>query len=231
MDAPGLLCGDCFGAQALIGEPCCVCCGAPFELAWQHEEGGYCPRCADSPPPFARARAALTYGDAARRLVLPFKHAGRVEMAAVLARLMAGSGRALTRDADVLVPVPIHRVRLFARRYNQAALLARRLGRITGRPVLLDGLIRVRDTATLGGKSAADRRAEVWDAFAVRADRVAALAGRRVLLIDDVMTSGATAHACAETLLAAGAAAVDVLVAARVPDPRPRRRRRRSRPD
>ena len=125
----------------------------------------------------------------------------------------------MLREADVLVPVPLHRRRLFVRRYNQAALLAQALGSMTGRPVLVDALARVTATQNLDGKTAAERRDEVATAFAVRSRRVDQLEGRRVLLIDDVMTSGATAGACSESLLAAGAAAVDVLVAARVPDP------------
>jgi ComF family protein len=229
VDAPGLQCAGCFATRVMICDPVCVCCGAPFERASDDAEGGACQRCAAAPPSFDRARAALAYGDAARRLVLPFKHADRQDHAGLLARLMAGAGGALLRDADLLVPVPVHRLRLFRRRYNQAALLARELGRISGRPVLLDGLGRSRATDSLGGKTAIDRRAEVADAFTVRPGRLQALRGRRILLIDDVMTSGATARACAETLLEAGAASVDVLVAARVPDPVPKRKRRRRR--
>jgi ComF family protein len=231
VDAPGLLCGPCFADLAMLGEPSCRCCGAPFELAWHAVEGGLCQRCLDTPPPFERARAALRYDDASRRLVLPFKHGDRTEFAVVLARLMAGAGRELLRDSNVIIPVPLHRRRLFFRRYNQAALLARALGRISGRPVSLDALARVAMTGSLDGRSAAERREEVAGAFAVRPRRAAALRGRRVLLIDDVMTSGATAAACADCLLEAGAAAVDVLVAALVPDPRQRNpnRRRRAR--
>ncbi len=168
---------------------------------------------------FQRARAALRYDAQGRRLILPFKHADRTELAAVLAPHMARAGAVLLREADLLVPVPLHRGRLFQRRYNQAALLAKAVGRIAGRPCLPDALVRQRATASLGEKSAAERAAEVAGAFAVRPSRAAQVAGKRVLLIDDVMTSGATANACAAVLLAAGATSVDVLVAARVPDP------------
>jgi ComF family protein len=169
---------------------------------------------------FRCARAALRYDAQGRRLILPFKHADRTELAAVLAPQMARAGAALLREADLLVPVPLHRRRLFQRRYNQAALLAKAVGRIAGRPCLPDALVRRLATATLGEKSAAERATEVAGAFAVRASRAARLINRRVLLIDDVVTSGATANACAAVLLAAGAASVDVLAAARVPDPR-----------
>jgi ComF family protein len=235
VDKPGLLCGACFGALNTVGEPCCQCCGSPFELAWHAAEGGFCQRCLDAPPPFERARAALTYDKASRRLILPFKHGDRIEFAAILATLMARAGAILLREADFLVPIPLHRRRLFVRRYNQAALLAQALGRMTGRAALVDALIRLHATHNLDGRSAADRRDEVAGAFAVRARRAGQVEGRRILLIDDVLTSGATTSACAETLLTAGAASVDVLVAARVPDPRlnPARRRfhrRRKRP-
>jgi len=220
VDAPGLLCGACFGELNAVGAPCCFCCGVPFELAWHAAEGGLCQRCIDSPPPFERARAALRYDNASRRLVLPFKHGDRIEFAAVLARLMVQAGADLLREADVIVPVPLHRRRLFVRRYNQAALLAQALGRMTGRRAMVDALARVAATRSLDGKSAAERRDEVAAAFAVRPRRASQLEGRRILLIDDVMTSGATAAACGAALLAAGAAAVDVLVAVRVPDPR-----------
>ena len=220
VDTPSLQCGACFGALSAPGEPCCVCCGVPFELPSQAIEGGWCQRCLDTPPPFQRARAALNYDKASRRLVLPFKHGDRTEYAALLARKMAQAGRVLLTDADVLVPVPLHRRRLFVRRYNQAALLADALGRLSGRTAILDALIRARTTESLGGKSASERRDEVAGAISLRPGREAAIAGRRVLVIDDVMTSGATAGACAEALLAAGARDVDVLVAVRVPDPR-----------
>jgi ComF family protein len=238
VDKPGLLCGPCFGELSAIGEPFCVSCGVPFELAWHAAEGGLCQRCVDAPPPFERARAALLYDAASRRIVLPFKHGDRIEFAQVLGGLMAQAAKDLLREADVLVPVPLHRRRLFVRRYNQAALLARVLGRLSGNIVIVDAMVRLRATHSLDGKSAPGRKDEVAGVFAVRPRRAHQLAGRRILLIDDVMTSGATTGACAESLLAAGAAAVDVLVAARVPDPRvshvvrrPYRRRAAAVPD
>lgn len=229
VEAPGLLCPECFSGLILIAGPCCACCGMPFSLPDEATEGGLCDICIQVPPPFGRARAALRYDGASRRLILPFKHADRTELVRPLAGLMAQAGGELLRDADVLVPVPLHRRRLFLRKYNQSALLARALGQRAGRPWLLDALLRAKATQSLGGKSAAERRDEVAGVFSVRPSRADALAGRRVLLIDDVMTSGATAASCAQTLLEAGATSVDVLVAVRVPDPRmergPRKRR------
>jgi ComF family protein len=220
VDTPGLLCADCFRRTGFITEPFCIRCGVPFAAAGLGGAEHLCPACRAAPPVFHQARGALRYDAQGRRLILPFKHADRTEMASMLAPHMARAGAALLREADVLVPVPLHRMRLFRRRYNQAALLAKAVGRIAGRPCLLDALMRRRATASLGEKSAAERAIEVADAFAVRPSRAGSLAGKRVLLIDDVMTSGATANACAVALLAAGAVMVDVLVAARVPDPR-----------
>lgn len=179
-----------------------------------------CPACAAAPPVFAEARAALRYDAAARRLLLPFKHAGRSELAALLAIQMARAGAALLARADLLVAVPLHRARLRQRGYNQAALLAGHLGRHAGRAVIRDALLRVLATPALGGLDAPGRAAALAGAFRVHPARQHRIAGRRVLLIDDVLTSGATANACAGVLLAAGAAGVDVLAAARVPDPR-----------
>ncbi len=220
VDQQGRLCAACFRRTGFVTAPHCVCCGVPFAHGGQAEAGGCCRSCALHPPVFERARAALRYDAQARRIVMPLKYAGRTEIAAALAPLMARAGVELLREADVLVPVPLHRRRLVARRYNQSALLAQAIGRLSGRPTVLDGLRRLRATASLGEKSAAERAAEVADAFAVADRRAPRLAGRRVLLIDDVMTSGATANACAAALLRGGARAVDVLAAARVPDPR-----------
>jgi len=192
----------------------------PFTSAAQGGPDRRCPSSRETPPLFDRARAALRYGNQARRLLLPFKHADWTENTRVLAPHMARARAALLRQADVLVPVPLHRRRLFLRRYNQTALLAHGLARAARKPVLPDAPARTRATSSLGDKSAAERAAEVAGSFAVRASRIARVVGWRVLLIDDVITSGAAANACAIALLAAGAAAVDVLLAARVPDPR-----------
>jgi len=217
---PGLFCARCFAETNFVSTPCCARCGVPFGHAGHGGQAALCPVCREHPPAFARARAALRYDPHAHRLILPLKHADRIELAQVLARLMARAGTELLAQADVLVPVPLHRRRLFARRYNQAALLARAVGRIADRPVVLDALRRLRPTAPLGDHDAIARAAAVSGAIAPRAARMSRLRGARVLLVDDVMTSGATANECARVLLGAGVASVEVLVAARVPDPR-----------
>lgn len=220
VEAPGQLCAACFGRISFITEPCCARCGVPFAHAGEAGPEGACVACVLNPPPWGQARAALLYDDASRRLVLPFKYADRTDLAAALAPSMARAGAALLGAADLLVPVPLHRRRLLSRRYNQAVLLARALGRLSGVAVLPDALARLRVTPQLASLAAAERARVVRGAFAVRPLRAPAILGRRILLIDDLLTSGATSGACTQALLAAGAAAVDVLVAARVPDPR-----------
>jgi ComF family protein len=217
---PGLFCTACFNRVGFVTEPCCETCGVMFAYAGQGGPEGRCPSCRAAPPGFSRARAAFRYDDYARRLILPFKHADRTDLARVLAGHMARVGAPLLREADVLVPVPLHPRRLFQRRYNQAAILAASVAKASGRAVLQDGLIRRRETPPLADKTATERYAALDGAFAVRPRRAREFAGRRVVLVDDVMTSGATANACAAVMKAAGAADVSVLVAARVPDPR-----------
>jgi ComF family protein len=219
----GTLCAGCFREMTLIGEPQCHCCGVPFLHSGQgvRAAGGalHCQRCVNNPPEYRRARAAWLYDKASRRLLLPLKYADRTELVRPLARQMAFAGRDLLARAELLLPVPLHYRRLVMRKYNQAGLLAKRLSKLSGVTWAPDLLRRRRATPALGGLSAGERIVALEGAFRLARGGAARIAGRRLLLVDDVMTSGATARACAAVLLAAGAASVDVLAAARVPDP------------
>jgi ComF family protein len=220
VEAPGQLCGECFAHIGFVTDPCCRRCGLPLESEAAGGPQRSCIGCRQHPPPWRKARAALLYDDKARSLILRLKHAGAEENAALLARHMARAGAALLAEAEVLVPVPLHRWRLMRRGYNQSALLAQYLPRAPGQELCLDALVRVRPTVSLGGLSAQERAAAMADVIAAKPARRTPIAARRVLLIDDVLTSGATAGACTRALLDAGAASVDVLVASRVPSPR-----------
>ncbi|HEY1857247.1 ComF family protein [Acidocella sp.] len=215
--ADGHFCVACFRRVNFVSAPLCDICGVPLPYAAAAEAGGCCRLCALSPPAFTQARAALRYDEVARALILPFKYADRTDAARGIARLMLRPGRELLARADLLVPVPLHPARLRWRRYNQAALLAGELARLTHRPCVLDALCREKFTAPLEHMDRACRQAELREAIVARDGFTAA--NKTVLLIDDVMTTGTTANACAASLRAAGAARVDVLTAARVADP------------
>ena len=217
VEQPDTLCVPCWTDVSFVTEPLCGCCGLPFDHdpAPAKADAMTCGACLRSPPPFQRARAVLRYDEASRPLVLSFKHADRTEAAGAFARWMERAAGELIADCDLIAPVPLHWRRLFARRYNQAALLAQALSQRSGLPGLPDLLVRRRATPSQGRLSADQRRRNVAGAFAVRTGRKEALRGRRLLLVDDVMTTGATVSACARAALAAGAQGVDVAVLAR----------------
>jgi ComF family protein len=208
------LCPACWSAMRFIGPPYCDRCGLPFE----HEQatGGVCPGCLAHPPAFARARAVLRYDEASKKLILRFKNADRVHAAPALARWLARAGSDLVAASDVIVPVPLHWRRLLRRRYNQSALIAKALARQAGLDWAPDALRRLRPTPSQGGLSARQRRANVRGAFAVSPRQRPKIAARRILLIDDVLTTGATLDAAAKALRRAGAAEVAALAVARV---------------
>jgi ComF family protein len=218
-DAGGQLCPACFHQTAFISAPFCNRCGTALPGVMGRQAVPACESCTIEPPLFRTARAALVYDEMAKRLILPFKYSDRPEAASGLARLMLRPGAALLERAELLVPVPAHRSRLRARGYNQAALLASTLGRLAHRPVSVDALARLKRTQALGELGRDARWQALTGAIAVRPHRKARIIGRQILLIDDVLTSGATASACAAALLESGAAAVDVLAIARVIDP------------
>ena len=209
--AAGTLCAPCWRGITFLGEPCCACCGLPFDFAVG--DGALCGACSRAAPSFARARAAMRYDAASRGLVLALKHGDRLHLAPALGGWMRRSGAALLTDADLLIPVPLHWTRLFARRYNQAAVLAQAIHAAGGPPVAVDWLIRRRRTPSQGKRNAAARQRNVAGAFALKPGR--AVEGKRIVLIDDVFTTGATVGECARVLRRAGAVRIDVLTLAR----------------
>ncbi|MDH3659290.1 MAG: ComF family protein [Alphaproteobacteria bacterium] len=209
------LCADCWRHLTFLGPPLCRLCGYP--LPRTVAEMPVCGACAVQPPTFARARAALRYDDGARGMILRFKHADRTDIARTFGRMLENAGAELLADCDLIAPVPLHRWRLLQRGYNQAALLARALAGGGRRAVIPDLLQRVQATASQQGLSGEERKRNVKaGAFRVHPRHRARLAGRRILLIDDVLTTGATVGACTRVLTKGGAAAVDVLALARV---------------
>jgi len=211
------LCLDCWRSLTFVTEPLCRVCGRPFEL--RPAGDAVCGDCLARPPIFDRARSAVIYDAVSRSLILSFKHADRLTLAPLFASWLRVAGAPLLRDADLLVPVPLHPWRLLARRYNQAAILCRETGRYTGTPVVDDVLVRTRRTSSQGRMTAPQRARNVRGAFAIRNNcdgKAEAINGRRVLLVDDVLTTGATVSACARVLKRSGATAVDVLTLARV---------------
>jgi ComF family protein len=215
VEAQGRLCPECWAEIGFVLGRQCRCCGVP--LPDVSAEAPICGHCLDEPPVFERARSALRYDGVARRLVLRFKHGDRTDGAPTYAAWMARAGAPLLADADLMIPVPLHRWRLLQRSYNQSAILAAAIGRLAARPVLVDGLVKRRATRSQQTLGAAERRRNVTrDDFALGPRAQAMVADRRVLLVDDVLTTGSTVNACARCLLAGGAAAVDVLTLARV---------------
>ncbi|NVO17136.1 MAG: ComF family protein [Rhodoplanes sp.] len=217
----GALCASCWSRLSFIARPYCERLGVPFA----HDVGPglagtglLSPRAIADPPAFGRARAAVRYDEVARSLVHALKFGDRLELAPMMGRWMAEAGRELIGTADALVPVPLHWRRLWARRFNQAALLATVMAESRGISVLADAMRRVRATPQQVGLTRAERASNVQSAFRVTETGRAAIRGRRLIVVDDVMTTGATAETCARTLLRAGATNVDVVVFACVID-------------
>ena len=205
-------CVECWRALDILMEPCCARCGVPFP--YPSQEGAECGACLNDPPDYDRLRAAVDYGSIARQVVLKLKY-GRPGVAPTLAAFMARHLDAVEPDA-VLMPVPLHRWRIWRRGYNQSAALAAALGKRSRRRVELDLLRRIRATPSMRGLGRRERARIVRGAFAVRQEAKARVEGRSFILVDDVYTSGATANACARALKRSGAVRVDILCWARV---------------
>lgn len=214
LQGAGGLCGACWSSIAFFEPPFCRISGLPFGP--DLPDGELRHDVADNPPPYTMARAVMRYDDHSARMIARFKYADRIEAAPAFARWMLRAGAPLLQGGGLVLPVPLHRQRLFSRRYNQAAELARHVAALSCLPFDAGCLMRVRATRPQVGLSGTARRRNVAGAFRVNRDRVAQIAGKTLVLVDDVVTTGATAEACARALLAAGAGEVRVLALARV---------------
>ncbi len=214
LDVHGALCPPCWSGIEFVRAPLCDRLGVP--LPFSDGAVTVSAQALADPPVFGRARAATVYSGVMRRLVHALKYEDRHEATGFLARLMADAGRDLLAEADALIPIPLSRTRLRARRFNQSAELARGVSRISGVRFEPLALKRTRDTASQVGFALDMRRANVAGAFAVPARQRDKVRGRHIVLVDDVITTGSTANACAAALFAEGAARVDVLALALV---------------
>ena len=209
------LCGRCWRDTPFISGLVCDLCGVALPGEGASSDGLVCDDCMKIARPWNRGRSTLEYRDRARRFVLQLKHGDRTDLARPLAAWMARAAQPLLTGPALLVPVPLHRTRLFARRYNQAALLAKGMGESLDQPTGLDVLLRTVRTPLLGGLNRDERFRTLADIFAVSQKRRDQIEDRHILLVDDVMTTGATLAACTEALMAAGAQIVDVVTLAR----------------
>ncbi|SLN33859.1 ComF family protein [Pseudooctadecabacter jejudonensis] len=210
------LCGECWPLTPFIDGMCCDACGQPLPGAGAPDPTILCDDCMTIARPWSKGRAAMVYKDKARRLVLSLKHGDRTDLVRAAGPWLARGGRDVLIDGSLIVPVPLHRFRLLKRKYNQAALLAGQLGLVTGLDVLHDGLQRRKHTAPLEGHSKDQRFAALTDAITPNPKHADQIKGRKVVIVDDVMTSGATFAAATQACFAAGADDVSVLALARV---------------
>ncbi|WP_354856406.1 double zinc ribbon domain-containing protein [Acetobacter fabarum] len=213
----GLLCATCFAHVRVVVAPFCKACAVPQVSAAMLGVNDLCPACERHPPVWGQARAAFVYESVARELILKLKYADQTENTSFLAQQMVRIGQDIVCVDALVVPVPVHRWRLFRRRYNQAALLAHSVAKLGGLHCLPDALVRVRSTVPLASFSRQARRDEVAQAMSVRRTRAHRVRGRDIVLVDDLLTTGATATACTNALLQAGARSVSLLVAGVVP--------------
>lgn len=216
----GLVCSDCFTHLRLVGAPFCKACAVPQGNSALLGADGLCPVCERHHPAWGQARAAFVYETVARELILKLKYADQMDNATFLAQHMVRIGRDILVADALVVPVPVHRWRLFNRRYNQAALLAQKVARQSGLTCQPDALVRVRRTVPLASFSRHARWDEMEQAITVRRSCAHIVRGRDVVVVDDLLTTGATAAACTKALLHAGVRSVSLLVAGVVP-PRP----------
>lgn len=205
--------------QALnfISDPFCDMCGLPLEIAVEDQSGLLCGSCTAEPKNYCQARSAIKYDDASRQLILAFKHGDQTHLTLTFVPWLQRAGAEFLKHADMILPVPLHWMRLLKRRYNQSGILAEKLSRETGIHYQPDLLKRTRHTPVQGHLSSKDRYKNVRLAFSVKDE--SKVQNKKIVLIDDVYTTGATVQECADVLYAAGAERVDVLTVARVSRP------------
>ncbi len=218
VDEAHALCARCWSKISFLDGPCCAGCGLPFEI--DPGEGTLCAACYAKPRHFDSARALFSYDEGSKGLILAFKYSDRLDHAPAFARWLGRAGQELFLGTDIVTPVPLHRWRLWKRRYNQSAILAQKLATMASVPCEPQLLERRRATPSQGSMpSAKARRRNVFGAFRVSQGFEDAVRGRSILLVDDVFTTGATLDACAKALKRAGASRVNVLTLARVVRP------------
>ena len=203
-----------WSALQFIDAPFCRRCARPFD--WDYGDNAECPECIAEPPAFDEARAAVVYDATSHDLIVGFKHGDRTERAPLFARWLVRAGASLLTPDAILIPTPLHRDRLRYRRFNQSVEIARSLARLTGCAMVPDALVRVRATVSQQGLTADQRRRNLSGAIALSPGAADKLARRPVVLIDDVLTTGATLSACARAARRAGPSRLSALVVARV---------------
>ena len=201
------LCPKCFAALRVISDPSSHICGRPFPFDILGDK--ICAQCLSKPPIFHQARAVVVYDDVSKKIILPFKHGDALDLVPLIVKMMMNRAKTMIEESDIIVPVPLHRLRLLKRKYNQSALLAKRLAKHCHKKYAPDGLVRIRFTHNQGKLSPNQRKKNVANAF--RTNPRFNFKDKHILLIDDVLTTGATANECAKVLLKAGAKQVDLL--------------------
>ena len=214
VDAQGMISSDAWRDLVFIADPLCAHCGIP--LAFETEGNARCVTCLETPPVYHCARAALQYNDISRDLILGFKHGDKTHVIQSFLPWLKQAGREMLGQADYLIPVPLHPARLIMRRYNQAALISGVLSKAVDVPHLPTAMKRVRATPPQGYLTSDERAVNVQEAFDIPLKYQEMIKGKSIILVDDVLTTGATVNECAKLLYSHGAGQVDVLTLARV---------------